>query len=67
MLVLSRYVNERIMIGDDIVITINEVNPVTGKVKVGIEAPKGVRVDREEVWLAIKRNEKQNEKQTKVN
>jgi carbon storage regulator len=56
MLVLARYVNERIMIGDDIVITITDVNPLSGKVKVGIEAPNDIRVDREEVRLAINKN-----------
>lgn len=56
MLVLARYVNERIMIGDDIIITITDVNPLSGKVKVGIEAPNDIRVDREEVRLAINKN-----------
>lgn len=56
MLVLARYINERIMIGDDIVITVTDIDERTGRVKIGIEAPIGVRVDREEVREAIKRS-----------
>jgi carbon storage regulator len=44
MLVLSRKVNERIAIGDDIFITI--VRIVGGRVRIGIEAPPHVRVER---------------------
>lgn len=55
MLVLSRYENERIIIGDNIAVMIIGVCPRTGKVKIGIDAPKGVRVDREEVRKAIEK------------
>ena len=47
MLVLTRKTNEEIIIGDNIRITIVEVAP--GRVKIGVEAPKSVRVDRAEV------------------
>lgn len=47
MLVLSRHVNERILIGDDIAVTV--VSFTGGKVRLGIEAPPEVRVDREEI------------------
>jgi carbon storage regulator len=47
MLVLTRKTNEEIVIGDNIRITIVEVAP--GRVKIGVEAPKSVRVDRAEV------------------
>ena len=47
MLVLSRTVNERIVIDGGIVITIVKVQG--DKVRIGIDAPKDVRVDREEV------------------
>lgn len=47
MLVLSRRKNERLFIGDDIVITI--VRVAGGAVRVGIEAPNDVQVQREEV------------------
>jgi carbon storage regulator len=47
MLVLSRHVDERIMIGNDIVITVVEFRG--DKVRLGITAPDHVEVDREEV------------------
>jgi len=47
MLVLSRKENERLFIGDNIVITI--VRVAGGSVRVGIEAPAEVQVQREEV------------------
>ena len=47
MLLLSRKADERIVIGDDIVITI--VNIRGDKVRIGIDAPKDVAVDRQEV------------------
>lgn len=46
MLVLARFEGQRIIIGDDIVITIVDAK---GRVKVGVEAPKHVPVNREEV------------------
>lgn len=47
MLVLSRHPGERIMIGEDIVITIVDIRG--DKVRIGIEAPVEVQVDREEI------------------
>lgn len=47
MLVLTRKANEEIIIGDNIRITVVEVAP--GRVKIGITAPKSVRVDRAEI------------------
>jgi len=52
MLVLSRRKNERIVIGDNIVITIVDVR--ADKVRIGIEAPPDVPVHRQEVYLALK-------------
>jgi carbon storage regulator len=49
MLVLSRKVYERIFIGKDIVITLVEVYPGGGKAKIGIEAPDGLLILREEL------------------
>lgn len=51
MLVLTRHVDERIMIGDDVVVMVIEVRG--GKVRLGIEAPKDVPVHREEVVQRI--------------
>jgi carbon storage regulator len=47
MLVLSRKVGERIKVGENIWISIEEVD--RGKVRVGIEAPKKMPILREEV------------------
>jgi len=56
MLVLSRKKNERIMIGDDIILMIVEIRG--DKIKIGIEAPASVAVDREEVREAKLREPK---------
>ena len=52
MLVLSRQSGERIMIGENIIITICEIRG--DNVRIGIEAPPGVSIDREEIYLAKK-------------
>ena len=51
MLILSRKVDEKIKIGSDITITIIEVHG--DFVKIGVEAPKNVKVFRQEVFEAI--------------
>jgi carbon storage regulator len=51
MLVLSRRINERIVIDNQIMITILAIDG--DKVKVGIEAPREITVLREELWQAI--------------
>lgn len=53
MLVLSRHRDESIMIGDDVVITIVDIRG--DKVRLGIEAPNDTPVHRQEVYEAIKR------------
>lgn len=52
MLVLTRKLNERIMIGDDIVITFIELRG-DNSIRLGIEAPRGVRIQREEIVDAV--------------
>ncbi len=47
MLVLSRHRGERILVGNDIVITIVDMQP--GRVRVGISAPRDVLIVREEL------------------
>lgn len=51
MLVLSRKKDERIVIADNITITIVEIRG--DKVRLGIDAPRTVGVHREEIYLAI--------------
>ena len=53
MLVLSRKLNESIIIDDQIKITVVEIRG--DKIRLGIEAPKHVAVHRREVYEAIQR------------
>lgn len=53
MLVLARKVNQSIVIGDQIKVTIVEVTK--GKVKIGVDAPSHVSVHRQEVYEEIQR------------
>jgi len=55
MLVLSRKKDERIVIDDNIIITVIEIRG--DKVRLGIEAPKEIAVHREEIHNAIKAEE----------
>ena len=52
MLIVSRREGEKLMIGDDVVISVVEVTG--GTVKLGIEAPRSVPVYREELWAAVR-------------
>lgn len=52
MLILTRRVNETLMIGDDVAVTVLGVNG--NQVRIGINAPKDVAVHREEIALKIK-------------
>jgi carbon storage regulator len=47
MLILSRLVGQKIFVGPDIVIHIYRIGD--GKVRIGIEAPRGVVIEREEL------------------
>lgn len=47
MLVLTRRINERIVIGENIVVTVLEVHG--DQVRLGIDAPREIKVFREEV------------------
>ena len=55
MLVLSRKANQGVWIGDSIFVTVLRIEG--GRVKLGIEAPKDIQVDREEVRAACRPNE----------
>ena len=47
MLILNRYPGQSILIGDDITITV--IKSDRGQVTIGIDAPRDVEVDREEI------------------
>lgn len=53
MLVLSRKVNQSIMVGDDVRVVVISVD--RDQVKIGIEAPRNVSVHRWEVYDEIQR------------
>ena len=61
MLVLTRKLEEEIRIGEQVIVRILAVKD--GQVKIGIDAPKSIRVLRGEVYAAIQR---QNEAATKA-
>ena len=52
MLILTRRPGERVVIGDEILVTVMGVSGHT--VRLGIAAPEGVPIYREEIWLAVK-------------
>lgn len=58
MLILTRRISERLLVGDDVTITILEVKG--NQVRIGINAPKETAVHREEIYKRI-----QLEKQTR--
>lgn len=57
MLILTRKTGEKVMIGDNVELTVLGIKG--NQVRVGVDAPKDIAVHREEVYLRI-----QNEKQT---
>jgi carbon storage regulator len=56
-LILTRRVGESIVVGDDIVLTVFEVRG--DAVRIGIDAPRSVRVNRKEVYEEIQRTNEQ--------
>jgi carbon storage regulator len=53
MLNITRRRGERVVLGDDVFISVLEVSGQT--VRLGIEAPRSIRVYREEIWLEVKK------------
>ena len=51
MLILSRRLGEKLIIGDDVIVTILGVKGC--QVRIGIDAPSDVRVNREEIYKRI--------------
>ena len=52
MLIITRRPGERIMLGDEIVVHVMEI--VGNSVRVGIQAPRSLPVYREEIWNAVR-------------
>jgi carbon storage regulator len=52
MLIITRRAGEKIMLGDDTVVHVMEI--VGNSVRVGIQAPRSVPVYREEIWNAVR-------------
>lgn len=58
MLILNRYANQSIMIGNDITVSILGVRG--SQVQLGIEAPKDIDVHREEIYQRIQQEKAAN-------
>ena len=58
MLILTRRVEEKIMIGDEVTITVLGVKG--GHVRLGVKAPKKIAVYREELYRSMKQEEARN-------
>jgi len=57
LLILTRRVGESIVVGDDIVLTVFEVRG--DAVRIGIEAPRSVKVNRKEIYEELQRSNAQ--------
>jgi len=64
MLILSRKVNEKVLIGDDISVSIIEIRG--DQVRIGVDAPKKIKVFRQEVFDAIMEQNKAASKSVSV-
>lgn len=61
MLVLSRKRDEKIVIGDNVVISVIKI--FEDRVCIGIEAPSNIPIHRQEVYDAIKREKETNKQE----
>lgn len=57
MLVLSRKVGERVVIGDDIELVVLSIEG--DQIKLGIDAPRNVQIFRKEVYLSIQQSNRE--------
>lgn len=55
MLILTRRVNETLMVGEDVTVTVLGVKG--NQVRIGVNAPKDTSVHREEIYRRIQREE----------
>ena len=59
MLILTRKVNESLLVGDDIKLTVLGIKG--GQVRIGISAPRNIEVHRQEVYDKIQQEQKEAE------
>jgi carbon storage regulator len=55
MLILTRRMNETLMVGDDVSVTVLGING--NQVRIGVKAPRHIPVHRKEVYDKIKKQE----------
>jgi len=55
MLILTRRVNEKLMVGDDVTVTVLSISG--NQVRIGVNAPRHVPVHREEIYDKVKRQQ----------
>jgi carbon storage regulator len=55
MLILTRRVNEKLMVGDDVTVTVLSISG--NQVRIGVAAPRHVPVHREEIYDKVKSQE----------
>ena len=60
MLILTRKVNETLMVGDDVSVTVLGIKG--GQIRIGINAPREVAVHRQEVYEKVLQERKEVEK-----
>ena len=60
MLILTRRIDETLMIGDEIHVTVLGIKG--NQVRIGVEAPKDVAVHREEIYKKIQEHQPEEEK-----
>ncbi len=65
MLILTRKVDEEIIINSEIVVKVLSISE--GHIKMGITAPKNVEIFRGEIYLQVKENIKKASEESKVN
>lgn len=50
MLMLTRRIGEKIIIGDNVAVWVTGINFKQQQIKIAIEAPKDITIDRQEIW-----------------
>lgn len=55
LLIISRRIREKIVINDNIIITLNDIKLRDNKIVLGIEAPQNVSIKRKEVYDAMRK------------